>query len=112
MISSSSSPSAPPCWCCPQPSFFLPYRSPIDRVTNLVNYHHLAVNIIMNFLLVIVFFYFILRLLDAKEQKTKIAAAAKARFMSNMSHELRTPLNAIIGTTHLLVPGPRGFTGK
>jgi signal transduction histidine kinase/CheY-like chemotaxis protein len=80
----------------------LPYRSHIDRFTDLVNYHHLAVNIIVNFLLVIVFFYFILRLLDAKEQKTKIAAAAKARFMSNMSHELRTPLNAIIGTTHLL----------
>ncbi|HTR28380.1 MAG TPA: ATP-binding protein [Puia sp.] len=80
----------------------LPYRSHIDQVTDPVNYHHLAVNIIVNFLLVIVFFYFILRLLDAKEQKTKIAAAAKARFMSNMSHELRTPLNAIIGTTHLL----------
>ncbi len=80
----------------------LPYRSPIDRFSDLVNYHHLAVNIILNFFLVIVFFYFILRLLDAKEQKTKIAAAAKARFMSNMSHELRTPLNAIIGTTHLL----------
>ncbi|HXB34414.1 MAG TPA: ATP-binding protein [Puia sp.] len=81
---------------------FLPYRSRIDRFTDIVNYHHLAVNIILNFFLVIVFFYFILRLLDAKEQKTKIAAAAKARFMSNMSHELRTPLNAIIGTTHLL----------
>ena len=81
---------------------FLPYRSHIDRITDIVNYHHLAVNIIVNFLLVIVFFYFILRLLDAKEQKTKIAAAAKTRFMSNMSHELRTPLNAIIGTTHLL----------
>ena len=59
-------------------------------------------NILLNFLLVIVFFYFILRLLDAKQQQTKIAATAKARFMSNMSHELRTPLNAIIGTTHLL----------
>jgi signal transduction histidine kinase/CheY-like chemotaxis protein len=80
----------------------LPHRSQIDRFSDLVNYHHLAVNIILNFFLVIVFFYFILRLLDAKEQKTKIAAAAKARFMSNMSHELRTPLNAIIGTTHLL----------
>jgi signal transduction histidine kinase/CheY-like chemotaxis protein len=80
----------------------LPYHSHIDRFTDLVNYHHLALNIIVNFLLVIIFFYFILRLLDAKEQKTKIAAAAKARFMSNMSHELRTPLNAIIGTTHLL----------
>ena len=80
----------------------LPYRGHIDRVTDNVNFHHLALNIIVNFLLVIVFFYFILRLLDAKEKKTKIAAAAKARFMSNMSHELRTPLNAIIGTTHLL----------
>jgi signal transduction histidine kinase/CheY-like chemotaxis protein len=82
---------------------FLPYRAGIDQFTDLVNYHHLAVNIILNFLLVIVFFYFILRLLDAKQQQTRIAAAAKARFMSNMSHELRTPLNAIIGTTHLLV---------
>ena len=80
----------------------LPWHSHIDRFTDAVNYHHLSLNIILNFFLVIVFFYFILRLLDAKEQKTKIAAAAKARFMSNMSHELRTPLNAIIGTTHLL----------
>jgi signal transduction histidine kinase/CheY-like chemotaxis protein len=80
----------------------LPYHSDIDRFTDLVNSRHLDVNIILNFLLVIVFFYFILRLLDAKQQQTKIAATAKARFMSNMSHELRTPLNAIIGTTHLL----------
>ncbi|HXD77048.1 MAG TPA: ATP-binding protein [Puia sp.] len=82
---------------------FLPFRSDIDRVTDLVNNRHLAVNIIVNFLLMILFFYFILQLLDIKEQKTKIAATAKARFMSNMSHELRTPLNAIIGTTHLLM---------
>jgi signal transduction histidine kinase/CheY-like chemotaxis protein len=81
----------------------LPYHSHIDRFTDLVNSRHLDVNIILNFLLVIVFFYFILRLLDAKQRQTKIAATAKARFMSNMSHELRTPLNAIIGTTHLLV---------
>ena len=80
----------------------LPFRSHIDSVSDSVNYHHLALNIIVNFLLVIIFFYFVLRLLDAKEKKSKIAAAAKARFMSNMSHELRTPLNAIIGTTHLL----------
>jgi signal transduction histidine kinase/CheY-like chemotaxis protein len=81
---------------------FLPYPARFDKSTDLVNYRHLSVNIIINFLLVIVFFYFILRLLDAKQQQTKIAATAKARFMSNMSHELRTPLNAIIGTTHLL----------
>ena len=88
---------------------FLPWHSHIDRFSDIVNYHHLVVNIIVNFLLVIVFFYFILRLLDAKEQKTKIAAAAKARFMSNMSHELRTPLNAIIGTTHLLMQDHEGL---
>jgi signal transduction histidine kinase len=87
----------------------LPWHSHIDRFTDVVNYHHLALNIILNFFLVIVFFYFILRLLDAKEQKTKIAAAAKARFMSNMSHELRTPLNAIIGTTHLLMQDHEGL---
>lgn len=81
---------------------FLPYHAHIDKFTDSVNYHHLSVNILLNFLLVIVFFYFILRLLDAKQRQTKIAAAAKTRFMSNMSHELRTPLNAIIGTTHLL----------
>jgi signal transduction histidine kinase len=80
----------------------LPFRSNIDFVSDTINYHHLALNIIVNFLLVIIFFYFVLRLLDAKERKSKSAAAAKARFMSNMSHELRTPLNAIIGTTHLL----------
>lgn len=80
----------------------LPFRSTIDFVSDTINYHHLALNIIVNFLLVIIFFYFVLRLLDAKERKSKSAAAAKARFMSNMSHELRTPLNAIIGTTHLL----------
>jgi signal transduction histidine kinase/CheY-like chemotaxis protein len=88
---------------------FLPWHSHLDRFSDLVNYHHLVVNIIVNFLLVIVFFYFILRLLDAKEQKTKIAAAAKARFMSNMSHELRTPLNAIIGTAHLLMQDHEGL---
>jgi signal transduction histidine kinase/CheY-like chemotaxis protein len=88
---------------------FLPWHSHIDLFSDLVNYHHLVVNIIVNFLLVIVFFYFILRLLDAKEQKTKIAAAAKARFMSNMSHELRTPLNAIIGTAHLLMQDHEGL---
>lgn len=88
---------------------FLPYRSRIDLVTDNVNYHHLALNIIINFILVIIFFYFVLRLLDAKEQKSKSAALAKARFMSNMSHELRTPLNAIIGTTHLLVQDHEGL---
>lgn len=79
------------------------YRTHIEPVADRIGYHHLVLNIIINFLLVIIFFYFVLRLLDAKEKKVHKAAAAKARFMSNMSHELRTPLNAIIGTTHLLI---------
>jgi signal transduction histidine kinase/CheY-like chemotaxis protein len=103
---------------------FLPYRSVLEPITERISYNHRRLNILVNFLLVIVFFYVVLRLLDAKEKKNKShivslklaefetlqakekaekAAAAKARFMSNMSHELRTPLNAIIGTTHLLV---------
>jgi signal transduction histidine kinase len=80
-----------------------PYRTYLEPVSDTVSYHHLVLNIIINFLLVITFFYFVLQLLDAKEKKVHKAAAAKARFMSNMSHELRTPLNAIIGTTHLLI---------
>lgn len=103
---------------------FLPHRSGVEPVTEAVSHNHRELNIIINFVLVIVFFYVVLRLLDAKEKKTKKhiaslelaeveirqakekaekAAAAKTRFMSNMSHELRTPLNAIIGTTHLLI---------
>ena len=80
-----------------------PYHARLEQVTDTIGYNHLVLNIIITFLLVIVFFIFVLRLLDAKEKKVKKAAAAKARFMSNMSHELRTPLNAIIGTTHLLI---------
>jgi len=104
---------------------FLPHHSnAFEQVTEAVAYNHRKLNIIINFLLVIIFFYVVLRLLDAKEKKNKKhiaslelaefeitqakeraekAAAAKTRFMSNMSHELRTPLNAIIGTTHLMM---------
>jgi signal transduction histidine kinase/CheY-like chemotaxis protein len=104
--------------------FRLPYESPLEPVSDTVRSQHLVVNILVTFLLVCIFFYFVLRLLDLKERRNKRdiaalklveiellqakdkaekAAAAKARFMSNMSHELRTPLNAIIGTTHLLI---------
>ncbi len=103
---------------------FLPYHSRFESVTEIVAHNHRKLNIVINFLLVIVFFYVVLRLLDAKEKKNRKhiasleqaeleilqakdkaekAAAAKTRFMSNMSHELRTPLNAIIGSTHLLM---------
>ena len=104
--------------------FRLPYESPLEPVPAVVRNRHLVLNILVTFLLVCIFFYFVLRLLDFKERRNKRdiaalklveiqllqakdkaekAAAAKARFMSNMSHELRTPLNAIIGTTHLLI---------
>jgi signal transduction histidine kinase len=103
---------------------FVPYVSGAEPVGDAVVYRHLVLNIVLTFLLVCVFFYIVLRLLDAKERRNKRdimalkqveselllaknkaekAAAAKARFMSNMSHELRTPLNAIIGTMHLLI---------
>lgn len=104
--------------------FLSHHSNRFEQVTATVADNHRKLNIIINFLLVIVFFYVVLRLLDAKEKKNKKhiaslqqaeleitqardraekAAAAKTRFMSNMSHELRTPLNAIIGTTHLLM---------
>ena len=95
----------------------LPYHVYLEHESERVANNHLTLNIILNFLLVVIYFYYILQLLDAKEKRNKQAkfetlqakeraekaAAAKARFMSNMSHELRTPLNAIIGTTYLLV---------
>ncbi|HVU95993.1 MAG TPA: ATP-binding protein [Puia sp.] len=102
----------------------MPTVSTLEPVSEAVRNRHFVLNILLTFLLVCIFFYFVLRLLDFKERRNKRdiaalklveielmsakdkaekAAAAKARFMSNMSHELRTPLNAIIGTTHLLI---------
>ncbi|GGB17865.1 ATP-binding protein [Puia dinghuensis] len=102
----------------------MPYQSVRQPVSEAVYHRHLVLNIVVTFILVCVFFYFVLRLLDFKERRIKRdirslklaeieitqakdkaekAAATKARFMSNMSHELRTPLNAIIGTMHLLI---------
>jgi signal transduction histidine kinase len=103
---------------------FLPHYARFEHVAEAIDYNHRRLNIIINFLLVIVFFYVVLRLLDTKERRNKShiaslelaefeillakdkaekAAAAKTRFMRNMSHELRTPLNAIIGTSHLMI---------
>jgi signal transduction histidine kinase/CheY-like chemotaxis protein len=49
----------------------LPYHGHLENETDPVAYNHLVLNIIVNFLLVIVFFYFVLRLLDSKEKKNK-----------------------------------------
>jgi signal transduction histidine kinase len=51
--------------------FLFPYRAYYEQVTEKVIYNHLVVNIVVNFMLVIVFFYFILRLLDSKEKRLK-----------------------------------------
>ena len=51
--------------------FFFPYHSRFEPVSEAVGTHHLVLNIIINFLLVVTFFYFVLRLLDAKEKKNK-----------------------------------------
>ncbi len=47
----------------------LPYHGRFEPVTDGIGYRHFALNIIINFLLVVIFFYFVLRLLDAKEKK-------------------------------------------
>ena len=49
---------------------FFPYQT-LPRVSDAVAYNHLVLNIVINFLLVIVFFYVVLRLLDAKEKRNK-----------------------------------------
>lgn len=50
---------------------FFPYEASYERVTDAVANNHLLLNIIINFVLVIVFFFVVLRLLDAKERKNK-----------------------------------------
>jgi signal transduction histidine kinase len=50
---------------------FLPYHGRVEWTPDVIAYHHLVLNIIINFLLVVVFFYFVLQLLDAKEKKNK-----------------------------------------
>ena len=48
-----------------------PYQASYEQVTDKVANNHLLLNIIINFVLVIVFFFVVLRLLDAKERKNK-----------------------------------------
>lgn len=50
----------------------LPYHSPHLSVSDAIGYKHFTLNVIVNFLLVITFFYFVLRLLDGKERKIRI----------------------------------------
>jgi signal transduction histidine kinase/CheY-like chemotaxis protein len=47
----------------------LPYHATFEIIPDAVAYRHLVMNIIINFLLVVVFFYFVLRLLNAKEKR-------------------------------------------
>jgi signal transduction histidine kinase len=49
----------------------LPYRSQIQPVSEAVIVNHLRLNILINFLLVIIFFFVVLRLLDAKEKRNR-----------------------------------------
>jgi signal transduction histidine kinase/ActR/RegA family two-component response regulator len=51
--------------------FMLPYRNFSEHESESIAANHLVLNIIINFVLVIVFFYFILRLLDTKERRNK-----------------------------------------
>jgi signal transduction histidine kinase/CheY-like chemotaxis protein len=50
---------------------FFPYQASYERVTDVVANDHLFLNIIINFVLVILFFFVVLRLLDAKERRNK-----------------------------------------
>jgi signal transduction histidine kinase/ActR/RegA family two-component response regulator len=50
---------------------FMKYENDVEKVPASSYYGHLLLNIVLNFLLTIVFFYFVLRLLDAKERKIK-----------------------------------------
>jgi len=65
-----------------------PYQGHIEKVPQAVAYDHLVLNIIVNFMLVVVFFYFVLRLLDSKEKKNK----SEKKFINTI---LNTSLDAV-----------------
>ncbi len=52
-------------------SFGCPYQSSIEPVPANIAINHLLLNVIVNFLLVVAFFYFVLQLLDGKERRNK-----------------------------------------
>ena len=51
--------------------FYIPAHTDMEKASEAVYYNHLVFNIIINFLLLMIFFYFILQLLDAKEKRNK-----------------------------------------
>lgn len=67
---------------------FLPYQADLERVKDAVENNHLVLNIVINFLLVMVFFFVVLRLLDAKEKRYK----SEQRFTNTI---LNTSLDAV-----------------
>jgi CheY-like chemotaxis protein/nitrogen-specific signal transduction histidine kinase len=67
---------------------FLPYSTSTEHVSQAIYYNHFVLNVIINFLLIILFFYFILRLLDGKEKKNK----SEKKFTDTL---LNTSLDAV-----------------
>lgn len=78
---------------------FMPYQDVSERVSDLVANNHLVLNIVINFVLVIVFFFVVLRLLDAKERRYK----SEQKFTDTI---LNTSLDAVF------VVNPALFTIK
>ncbi|HEV2478575.1 MAG TPA: ATP-binding protein [Puia sp.] len=66
----------------------MPYQADFERVRDVVENNHLVLNIVINFLLVMVFFFVVLRLLDAKEKRYK----SEQKFTSTI---LNTSLDAV-----------------
>ena len=67
---------------------FMPYQADFERVTEAIENNHLVLNIVINFLLVMVFFFVVLQLLDAKERRHK----SEQKFTNTI---LNTSLDAV-----------------
>ncbi|HWB92475.1 MAG TPA: HAMP domain-containing sensor histidine kinase, partial [Puia sp.] len=67
----------------------MPYQDVLERVSDSVANKHLVLNIVVNFILVIVFFFVVLRLLDAKERRYK----REQKFTNTI---LNTSLDAVL----------------
>ena len=66
----------------------MPYQADAERVSDAIENNHLVLNIVINFLLVMVFFFVVLRLLDAKERRHK----SEQKFTNTI---LNTSLDAV-----------------